>query len=1165
MDQVFSELVEIFNKNAPQNIQNQINKYLDQYISFDNIRHSSNNDTLLHNYFRHPEVFPANFEILTNFFYQCDQTNSDGKSPIHLLLENYPSQIDHLKTFLSKGVSLFDSSKWQPPIIEQIIKNDNLPIFEAIIEYFSDDYLSIHYNSILALIFQYEALKILHFLISSRIRQLFSRFISKTHLPNDSDDSMSANSQFFNAISNSRHQLFQTIFQSLSMPKIVTIEMLYQCKTEKFCAFLFKYVKDGEFSKLQIKNNTFCSQKILSLLIDLKEGIYYSRIIIHNAAKQGNLDLMKKFPRVMLDSKDYKGNTPLIYAIKYRRDNIAHYLIESNESDFCHLGSKTTALHLAIQRPPNLLKEMLSFSESKDYKFHFDINVKDRMGVPPLLAPFHKQSHNQKDVFIDEQSLALLLSHTDTTICDNEGKNLLFYVFKFNPYLSNSFIEYCLTFNFKNDNIDWNELLPNIYKNEKVTNLFFEYFEVNLESMKKMVSKGMLTITPSIYQKMKFSLKNILDFLEICPVDRIFHLLLTFKQVLLYVDDSNRNVLFISAKRNASDFKETFIEILREMTKNNKNDFLFIQNKITGDTFLHTALKASSMSCINALLDLYSEEPSHFSNESAGFIQTNLDKLFQIKNNDQLTAVELAASLNIDLRDLFTLPIYKSEPSIDTLEQFLLKINNPNYIEHGEPLLFRYLKYDKFTEDDILTVLACFDKYHCDFSICIQRDGRSVYAAQILINRNFLRGFHFLYEHGGAFYYSSMTAEYFKNNREHPLYSTFKTDYKEMTFYCDILDDFSKNDFVNNIRNGLEVYARNGIPSDVTPTMKKIIKRLYLPLYSDFRAFISMMETFYRLFERMKRKITFSTDIWGFFNELLPFVNTIVRNLITKYVTRLEVLTSKWGPAPIEYSLNPITSGFCQIDRTFLMFRDNMKSLHKIPSICIPNDTYSVVYKEWDRVLEDICIFWYESFDFNTIKNKRASTFAGSFTKKVNFPKVLRTFDGKVASCDFELYNTDLDFPADQKNSLLICFENSIAFVNYNDSVMIFYYEEKLPLFVKYQNKSVDIYTKDGMIQFTQENKNSIRNFEKLNNQKNREINATFEKEWCDSDDSSEVTVYICFIEASSKMVIQHQFEYNKKSSVEDVKQFGRQQIEPFMLENDQELVWLLFSFTPLL
>ena len=81
-------------------------------------------------------------------------------------------------------------------------------------------------------------------------------------------------------------------------------------------------------------------------------------------------------------------------------------------------------------------------------------------------------------------------------------------------------------------------------------------------------------------------------------------------------------------------------------------------------------------------------------------------------------------------------------------QNFLKKYQNPNIIqniEKGEPLIMKYVKYEKFDEDEMIKILELFDSYECDFI----QNNENEYVALILLKRYFFKALEFLFYHHG--------------------------------------------------------------------------------------------------------------------------------------------------------------------------------------------------------------------------------------------------------------------------------------------------------------------------------------------------------------------------------------------------------------------------------
>lgn len=1149
--------------------------YLLDMISFDFLKEPVKGDTLLHYFFRQDELLPVEtLKFLISCFFQVDHLNNDNKTAVHILFEKHPLEINYFACIKNKGIPLFQKKGDTMSILEIIFYSDNVLIFESLIGTFNLDYIrQCYYDKFLSLAFKFESLDILSKLVQPQpynLYTLFQEFLEEIKVPTSETSEESANFQFFSALKNSKKKLFKTIFENIDKSNnIITLDMLYYCTDASFCIYLSKYIKEGEYSKISTNENQSIPSEIFTVVNDLSLNIFKSRSIIHSAARKGLLNVIRQIPPIMYDSVNYSGNTPLYYAIKERKDDVAKYLIKHGNCDFCHLGKKTTPLHLAAKGRPAILKKMLSYVSRKKYEYVFDINVKDRDQNTPLLAPF--KSKSSKDI-VSECLRLLIENGADINACDLEGKNILFYAFKcYHSLNSEDFFNYIL--NFKELTLTEKgkmSLLKQLYSEQSVENIntFLDKFGINSDFMKKIFAKFEIPNFEKVYQLLKEKGNNndyFFDCLKTANSKVIINMIKQIDGLLFYVnyEDNNDNILFILAN---SYFKSEFqlfqilITIFEAVIQNNREDFLFIQNKENGDNFLHVAIRKRNDLLIQIMLDIYQKKANKIFDHFKGNkdeIWFLINQLFYQQNNDtlKLNPIELEITLYSSFQNIFPLEIFQKEPSYNELENFLLKFRNPNIIQNKEPLIIKYVKCVYFNEDEMLKILELFNSYGCDFTQ-EKKDNeneKGEYAAKILIKRSFYKCLDYLlYNHGIGSNAGEIIQIYEK--------SKLKDDENHLKniknfegYYSTFLD---LNKYIHPVES-LSKFILDSIRFDYHDENKY---EAYWPLVPILQRFLTLNEHSTLYLESLGRILTQDSPVQKYFEILIPFFKDVYDNFFNPFRTFHEKnksnendksdTTNSFGFQGCYASLITTLSGYASIIDSLIKFCFN-KSIKEQLSICrdtiheiiFQNQIYAIQFDELNEV----------------IKNKKTDFNFSRLSSKL-FQIFVEINDCSIAMIDRRL-----------KNYYLICTDEVIVLtIVDSESVKLIYKQPLSKVFCTDDGKynKLKIFTIDGMIEFNRidDINKTLSSIRKMIKDNCKKMNKLFDDEWNSKknmNDASSSLVFLYYVNSSILQVIGFSLilQYDRNADASNVREFGLKKIQSTLFNNDPEYK-VLFSFS---
>lgn len=1170
------------------------NNYLLEMISFDDISDENNGDTLLHYFFNNfDELLPVStLNFLISCFFRIDHFNKENKTAVHILLEKHPSAIDYFNCLKGKGIPLFEKRGNCLSIFELIISSDNLNIFQPLIENFNLTYIrEFYYEKSLALALKYDSILIFDLLISESpfdLYTLFQEFLGKLHIPTSDEDKESANYQFFLAIKNSKKKIFNKIFENHPDDRIVTLDMLYYCDHTSFCIYLSKYIKEGEYSKISIQNDQKIRQDIFDLVNDLSSKIYESRSIIHLAAKKGQLDIIKQIPSIMYDSHDYSGNTPLYYAIEAEQYKVAKYLIKHGDCDFCHLGKKTTPLHLAVKGRLEILEIMLSYVNSKKYKRLFDINVKDSFQNIPLLAPFFSEQGKMiKNKDINPSCLKLIIENgADITACDSQGNNILFYVFKFFYIIkSPDFFNYILnqrelTLTEKGKE----SLLIQLFNQRNIDNIniFLDRFEIDADFMRTIFCQYEIPSIEKVYSLLKKQGKNEIEYFFEClknAKENVINLLLkNIDGLIFYVDsnDNNNNILFILANfyfHSDRYLKSILITIFEAIIEHDRDDFLLIKNKENGDTFLHVAIRKSNGLLIQIMLDIYQKKENKIFKkfpDNKERIWSSINKLFYQSNDDKnnrQNPIELGTVLFFDFGNIFPFEIFEMEPSYIELENFLNKIPNPNVFQNGEPLLIKYVNYEKFDEDEMLRILELFDSYHCDFTL---KKGDE-YAALILLNRRFSRALDYLLSHQGVGLYAPNIVDIIND------YEYNKEKLNENDFIDDKLIEkikkFSKYyDAFVNLRKYIRKFdvIKNAIYKTLrTNSLFSDDDKSFWPLLPSIQRMSTFNDHYALIIDSFQKFLTFESPIQNFFEKFIPFYD----NVYGQFYTQILAVQNQFTMEQIEHFMidsNSIIGNFSSISNFWAAFESNiadlikynlnnemkeklLKSREKCQEVIDKVQVYSPQIEEFKEVIKDKEIVYDIDYDISQLSSKLYQVFVEIIDCRIDLTKFLSQNETK----EFYLICTD--------EVILLAFVDS-------DKVHFFFKEKITDVFCEtifnYDESKMKLFTIGGMIEFKQidisgDKCHLLKNIGQLMiNRELARLNKIFEDTWklrseLEEDDPNTM-VCIQHIQKENLNIVQLLYHCDKNLNIDEVKRIGIEQIQQNLYKNNTNM--LLFS-----
>ncbi|OHS95940.1 hypothetical protein TRFO_37934 [Tritrichomonas foetus] len=1130
-DVVFNQLVEILQVNDQVFVKRGLNRYLSKYFSFDNIRNSGG-DTLIHYWFRNPDIFPRkNFSLLLDCFFQCDHLNYGNETPIHILLNRKTGSENFIELF-KKGFCLFKSYDDIYSIIDLVIATDNFVIFEFLISLSLENALmNRKFPHIVAMIFRFESIKILkQIIIHQTFRERLIQLLNCIDEPkNKHEEEMK--DQIYQAINFSQRTIFKFLFKNLTNFNFITIQMLYQCQQSGFCFFLSKRLNNQNdlknIDKTIEKNNIKVLPSIKNFLIDLSDDVYKSRELVHDLILKQDLQTLKLISPIMLDGLNYRENTPLLVALKQynnakeKKDfekcqkykEIIFYLLDSKMCNPYYLGCKTTPLHLAALGNTEILEKILSIKHFK-IKVNINVDVLDRKGNTPLINLF--ESHSNYNFNVDCVNLLIKYGANVSAKSQADGSSILSWAIK--KKMDIEFVTKLINENLiplnqrENQNGNDNNKNKNCYKTKitsdesrilenaikikvdmNIIDLLIEKFGVKPLEGKNIFSnkefKTQAVLLRIIHQLNAMSNDYFFECIEKAIQNTNYfsvELILNEKKLYSHIY-KNQTILFLFAGNSLSiDSYSPLNNIINKMLEQ-KNYSTFLHQNEYKQNLIHIALKCNNKSFLSYILnDLNTSKSLQIHYPYKEKYKEILYKLFRQKDFAGFNPIEYAISRNIkfdkteyNLLDLSLFPIFTNDHcDVEELKSFLEKVKNPNINDPltNCPLLLHFINNDKFDEKEILQILNIFDFFHCDFSV---KDSKNNHAFKIFAKKNFKDALIFILNHGGA-----ISSQLYHENRE--IYNNNNFNIEEFSnLFTDSSFFLHFEELVNCINKLESLFTDNLLPAEENiPNKNDFIAYILAPLIPYVRSYKTFLKHYCVQLNHYSFTLSPTSPFYKVFEAALPFI----KSLISKALLKRQKIEDKYCSLCNQFGTHKIFNRLSEIERTFLSMVDLLKKI----SDRHPNNEFKQQFihllKKWERIndyLGNTVLTNYE-FQKKFISKYDKYYFSDYYiSKKIHSPQRM---------CDIKIIEEKMIFNVKNFTGslyLLLLNRKYLILIEYTCSQIVFLFEEDIHKafiseiapdeYIMYTTLGWIKFSETGTLKYLNNVKKAISKIEKLN------------------------------------------------------------------------------------
>jgi len=223
-----------------------------------------------------------------------------------------------------------------------------------------------------------------------------------------------------------KYNLFEN---SIKSKDINFVKKILTYKNFDFKNLRYEEILTNVFKNNESFNSTSNDDNIARLLINsiLKppySTYIYKNVILNIAIKTGNFDIVKylienenfKYTSKDINSKDLKGEYPIIVAILNKNIEIFDYLLEKGADRSIKSNNGVPLLFLAIYL--NDIDFVISLINN-DTRYKININIRDNNGYTPLIASY---TNKYMDIF------NYLIDFSDINLKDKYGNSILYYV-----------------------------------------------------------------------------------------------------------------------------------------------------------------------------------------------------------------------------------------------------------------------------------------------------------------------------------------------------------------------------------------------------------------------------------------------------------------------------------------------------------------------------------------------------------------------------------------------------------------------------------------------------------------------------------------------------------------------------------------------------------------
>ena len=1057
MSNRFNEIVQILKGNDTFEVKQKINRLKRELICFDDIVDSHNN-TLLHFFFlpdNYKLISSENLDILLDCFYSCDIENDRKETPLHLFIKNNIDGSKFKKIYL-KGFDLHHKDKLNRDLLsifEITIKFDNYTYLSTLISLpLENFFLKSHFNELVGLIFRFESENILNYLLSTD--ESFSESALK-FFRNFSSADANLKNELISLIKQSKKNIFDIFFSKDN--KIITLEMLYYCTKCDFCIFLAEHTSKEQFKHLDT-SKTDVLPEIMSLLEDFSDNVYLSRTLIHDKVEKGDLAFIQKLPLMMLDSTDYNGDTPLIIALRNNQDDIAEYLIKSGQCDFCHLGSKTTPLHLASQGKPKLLEEILKSDMFDKNNENNMIDIRDRDGNTPLVALFLPKEADATNI----NCIKLLIDHgaNINERCSKKQSSILEYsITKKIDNLDRNFIEFLISkLQFDNDEMNKDSVLENLIKFGQDENLvvsFIKKIKIGAENWKNILSSSYMKKknyifqileqigkdnTGAIFECFKKALQNENFY---CLEEMISYI----PQLSFYIGKHKKSILFFLAKRKTKDkkYQELCKCILDKIIQH--DNIILAQSDKTKENIFHVAIRHGNIDFIKFIIKYCDKEKTAI-----------VEQLLNDTDIFGISPKELILLHGVDIE----CGLFNNDYSFEEVESFLKKTNNP-YIKIPQKniTLFNYCFENELEDENrLLHIFDIFSRYGYDFS----NKFNEKYIVEICIEKRYTRAINFLIEKGGGLIIDVIDS--FKREMNND-YTDFKDIFDSIEKLLNVIDELINvlNKIQKDIQDALNQHSGkfektieekknvnpyefvlnilNGNKNEDESLQHSIIFLHYkvFPLSSYLRKCLTFLHLFIQHLQEAKNKFSLNYDLNPIFLRSAKYIEDIFSQIVLKnYKTEQKLKACHYDTEILGFQSDRLSDVLSSISTNFSQMGEYLGRIVKAHPHENMKQKLSDTLNEINLVCRRIGLiindYEFSKF-FRKFSNNNSLNFANDF-----YPKEIPTSIER--ECDvLILYYQFFLLPKFDKYKFAVS-PNDIILVGYNDKNALFIFKESI-------------------------------------------------------------------------------------------------------------------------
>lgn len=753
-------------------------EFLKQNVSLDNYRTIPDQMTLLHKITKFPKQYPllytaktennTKLEIVFHSFFYFDHKDKYGNTPLHYVASN-PNALPIFNKLLGLGTNILSINEEGLTPLEIIIKSNNY-MFLKLIPLTNKGKFSEEVINLLKLSISYKSNDCIPSIIDACSIEDKKRIVEEEDI-------------LIDLIKTGNHEVFPYVCKLFSSAHKLRPDIIFNSQTVsdalQFTNVLLKeQITLKQFEELEPTDGI--PQEVQQVIIDICDGAFNGRTLIHTAIINGNEQLLKKIPDYMIDSCDYNGSTPLFYAIKQDKLDFVKYLLKHG-ADPTISNSKTTPLHKSAKGKAEILRMILK------YRKNINLEILDSNGHTPLIALFCTKKISRTNFDCIKM---LIDAGANIHSTDNKGNNLLYYFIardiaeenfdyflelmekgipintksKNSPIITafqqkKSLVKHILALYGEKIQIDQNEILSIIKKNKG-------------ENVECLIKKLQNYKSPAMIEFMFDSFKKVLEINNDASANDILHY---FPEICSIVDENDNNILHIIACHPLASTYQFLSQVFV-----NLKDLAHINSD--GETFIHVAINVRNSQLFELLCYIVYKFDELTNIEASKRIQNiykptadSIDMLQFVRDQpngkeiiDQIQSILMCAKGNefstlIDYTIYCKFSIYTffcdiffQDVTCATIDMFLKSTKSPDAKSiHGKPLIIYVCEY--FTdEDELCKAFEMFKSYHCN--LCATYGERR--AANIVVEKEFFsKAFQFLLDNGGVFYESGSFLE----------------------------------------------------------------------------------------------------------------------------------------------------------------------------------------------------------------------------------------------------------------------------------------------------------------------------------------------------------------------------------------------------------------------